>query len=282
VEVRRHQPLELRRALFDWHRTYVMGVVNVTPDSFSDGGRYAAAEEAIAQGRALIKAGADVIDVGGESTRPGAPRVETQAELERVVPVVRALSGRVAVSIDTYKAPVADAALQAGAEIVNDVSGGQLDRDLLSVVARHGAAVILGHMRGTPGDMNERATYHDVVREVRAELEERVARAVEAGVQRERILVDPGLGFSKKAEHTLALLARLDEIVALGFPVVIGASRKSFLGHVTGKPVDDREIGTAAASAIAVMRGAVIVRVHDVAAQLDAVRVADAIRGARP
>jgi dihydropteroate synthase len=268
--------------LLDWHRTYVRGDVTVTPDSFSDGGRYAAAEEAIARGRALIKAGADVLDVGGESTRPGAPRVETQAELERVVPVVRALAGRATVSVDTYKAPVADAALQAGAEIVNDVSGGQLDRDLLAVVARHGAAVILGHMRGSPSDMNERATYHDVVREVRAELEERVARAVEAGVQRERILVDPGLGFSKKAEHTLALLARLDEIVALGFAVVIGASRKSFLGHVTGKPVDDREIGTAAASAIAVMRGAVIARVHDVAAQLDAVRVADAIRGARP
>jgi dihydropteroate synthase len=257
----------------DWRRTYVMGVVNATPDSFSDGGR---ATDPLG----LVAAGVDIVDVGGESTRPGAAPLGADEERARVLPIVRAARGQVTLSIDTYKAEVADAALAEGAEIVNDISGGTLDRELLRVAARRGAAVVLGHLRGTPSDMQSRATYDEVVREVREELAERVASAVEAGVPRARIFVDPGLGFAKTAEHNLALLARLGELRALGCPIVVGASRKSFLGKLTGRAVDDRELATAAADALAIAHGANVVRVHDVAAQLPAVKIADAIRSA--
>jgi dihydropteroate synthase len=279
VEVR---PLEFRRATFDFSRTYLMGVVNVTPDSFSDGGAWAEGKAAVAHGLALVAGGADLVDVGGESTRPGAPAVSAGEEAARVVPVVRALAAAATtpVSVDTYKASVAAAALDAGAEVVNDISGGVLDPDLLRVVARHGAHVILGHLRGTPADMNAHARYDDVVREVVAELAERVAAAVSAGVPRERVLVDPGLGFAKNAEHNLQLLANLGRLTALGCPIVVGASRKSFLGKLTGREVGDRELATAAADTAAVLGGAHVVRVHDVAAQRDAVLVADAIRRA--
>lgn len=254
-----------------------MGVVNATPDSFSDGGRYVEADAAIAQGRRLSAEGADVIDVGGESTRPGARAVPAAEEAARVVPVVEALAREVTVSVDTYKAEVADRALAAGAEIVNDVSGGALDSDLLSVVARRGAVVILGHLRGSPADMQAEAAYDDVVAEVQAELRARIARAEEAGVPRGRILVDPGLGFAKTGAHNVTLIARLRELGALGCGIVIGASRKSFLGQLTGRGVEAREYATAAAHTAAILNGAGVVRVHDVAAQRDAVRVADAI-----
>jgi dihydropteroate synthase len=228
-----------------------------------------------------VAAGADLVDVGGESTRPGASAVSAAEEIARVRPALEALRGRVTVSIDTCKAEVAEAALRAGAELVNDVSGGERDPELLRVAGRYGAAVVVGHMRGVPADMAERARYRDVVREVVHELGERVARAVEAGVARERILIDPGLGFAKTAEHNLELLGRLEELSALGCAIVVGASRKSFLGRLTGRPVGERELGTAAADAVAILHGAQVVRVHDVRAQRDAVRVADAIAQAR-
>jgi dihydropteroate synthase len=277
VEVR---PLEFRRATFDFSRTYLMGVVNVTPDSFSDGGAWAEGNAALARGLKLVADGADLVDVGGESTRPGAVPVSAREESARVVPVVRALAAGAIVSVDTYKATVAAAALDAGAELVNDISGGALDPDMLRVVARHGAYVILGHLRGTPADMSARARYDDVVREVVAELAQRIEAATAAGVARERVLVDPGLGFAKSAEHNVALLANLDAVAALGCPVVVGASRKSFLGKLTGREVNERELATAAADTAAVLHGAHVVRVHDVAAQRDAVLVADAIRRA--
>jgi dihydropteroate synthase len=272
--------LTFRRATFDLSRTIVMGVVNVTPDSFSDGGAYADTAQAIAHGGALVAEGADVVDVGGESTRPGAATVPVKEEAARVLPVVRALAGAVTVSVDTYKAAIASAALDAGAEIVNDVSGGLLDPELLAVVARHRAYVILGHMRGTPAGMQAHARYTDVVREARQELSERIDAALAAGVAGTRILVDPGLGFAKSGAHNLELLARLGEIRSLGFPVVVGASRKSFLGALTGRDVGDRETATAAANTAAILNGASMVRVHDVRTQKDAIAVADAIQRA--
>jgi dihydropteroate synthase len=280
VELR---PLEFRRATFDWERTYLMGVVNVTPDSFSDGGAFAGdPEAAVRHGLGLFADGADVVDVGGESTRPGSPAVAAAEEAARVVPVVRALAGRGlgVVSVDTCKSSVAAAALDAGAEIVNDVSGGALDPELLRVVAHHGAYLILGHLRGTPADMNAHASYGDVVREVIAELTQRIDAAAAAGVSMARLFIDPGLGFAKNAAHNIELLARLGELRALGCPIVVGASRKSFLGRLTGRDVGERELATAAADAAAVLHGANVVRVHDVAAQRDAVVVADAIRRA--
>jgi dihydropteroate synthase len=280
VRVRQLQPIAFRRLTLDFSRTYLMGVCNVTPDSFSDGNQHYEASAAVARAEALVRAGADLIDVGGESTRPGATRVGAAEEWARIEPVVRALAGRVTVSVDTYKAEVADAALQAGAELVNDVSGGTLDPELLRVCALHRAKLVLGHLRGTPADMAGRAEYRDVVREVRDELAERLARAVERGVAREQIFVDPGLGFAKTGGHNLTLLAHLRALAELGRPIVVGASRKSFLGQLTGKAPGDRELATAAADTAAVLNGAHVVRVHDVAAQRDAVLVADAIRRA--
>ena len=273
--------LTFRRATFDLSRTIVMGVVNVTPDSFSDGGSFADTAGAIAHGGKLVADGADIVDVGGESTRPGAGAVPLKEEAARVLPVVRALAGAATVSVDTYKAAIAAAALDAGAEIVNDVSGGALDPELLRVVAGHRAYVILGHMRGTPAEMNAHARYDDVVRDVVRELGQRIDAAVAAGVDHGRILVDPGLGFAKTGAHNLALLGRLTELQALGCPIVVGASRKSFLGTLTGRGVEGRELGTAAADTAAILGGARVVRVHDVAAQRDAVAVADAIVRAR-
>jgi dihydropteroate synthase len=268
-------PIQLKRATLDWSRTYVMGVVNATPDSFSDGGL-----DPLRQAHALVEAGADIVDVGGESTRPGSAPVGAAEEIRRLGEPLHGLgSAPVAVSLDTYRAEVADWALRMElAEIINDVSGGLLEPDLLKVVARHRAPVILGHLRGTPADMQSRAAYNDVVREVIAELRERVEAAVTAGVDRARILVDPGIGFAKTAEHNLQLLARLGELRAHFPNIVIGVSRKSFLGKVTGRQVQERELATAAAGAIAAWNGAAVLRVHDVAGQRDAIRVVDAIR----
>jgi dihydropteroate synthase len=271
-------PLHFRRATFDWRRTVVMGIVNVTPDSFSDGDAFLDAAAAVAHGRELIQAGADLIDVGGESTRPGATAVGAQEEAARAIPVVRALAEVATVSIDTYKAEIAAAALEAGAEIINDVSGGAMDPDMLGVAAKYRAALILGHLRGSPADMVAHARYADVVRQVVDDLAARVEAAVAAGVPRARILIDPGLGFAKTAVHNLMLLAHLRELAALGCAIVVGASRKSFLGHLSGASVDDREIGTAAAHTAAILHGAQVVRVHDVARQRAAVLVADALR----
>lgn len=257
---------------------FLMGVVNVTPDSFADGGRYLDPVAAIAHGKKLLAEGAHLLDVGGESTRPGAPPVPAEEEIARVVPVIAALAGAgAAISVDTMKASVAEAALAAGAGMVNDVRG-LADPALAEVVARAKVPVVLMHMRGLPADMQERAGYRDVVSEVRAELDEAVARARSAGIAEECIVLDPGLGFAKTAEHNLELLRRLGELRGLGRPLLVGPSRKSFIGRITGAPVEARLAGTLAAVAACVLAGVEIVRVHDVAAAREAALVAAAIR----
>lgn len=257
-----------------------MAVLNVTPDSFSDGGRYASAEAAVDQGLRLAAEGADLLDVGGESTRPGAHPVAAEEEIRRVLPVVRELARRagVPVSIDTSKAGVARAAIGAGAEVVNDVSGLQRDPALGAEVARGGAALCLMHTRGTPLEMRQRAGYADLLGEVQDELLEAVRRACEAGVAEERLALDPGLGFAKNAGHNLLLLRRLRELTQLGRPLLVGASRKSFLGGLSGKPAAERLHGSIAAAAVAAVHGASVVRVHDVAATREALALVDAMR----
>ncbi len=260
----------------------VMGVVNVTPDSFSDGGAWLDAEAAIAHGRELVAQGAAILDVGGESTRPGAEPVSEAEELRRVVPVLHGLAGAGArLSIDTSKAAVAAAALDAGATIVNDVSALRGDPAMAALVAQRDCDVCLMHMLGEPRTMQRDPRYDDVVLEVREFLSERLRLAVGAGIARERVWLDPGIGFGKTVDHNLELLARLDEIVALGAPLVVGTSRKAFLGAIAGgQAVDARVPGTIATNVLALARGARIFRVHDVAAVHDALLVAAAaLRG---
>ncbi|WP_040925870.1 dihydropteroate synthase [Saccharomonospora marina] len=260
-----------------------MGVLNVTPDSFSDGGRYLSREDALAHAHAMWRRGADVIDVGGESTRPGALRVDAETESARVLPVIRELAADgLLLSVDTTRAAVAAAALEAGARIVNDVSGGLADPDMARVAAEAGVPLVLMHWRGHSKDMNALARYGDVVKEVCDELRARVDAALAAGVAESAIVLDPGLGFAKEAEHDWALLHGLDSVLALGFPVLVGASRKRFLGRLLAdsegqpRPPAGREVATAAVSALAAGAGAWGVRVHDVGASLDAVKVAAA------
>jgi dihydropteroate synthase len=259
-----------------------MGVVNATPDSFSDGGRFLDPDAAVAQALRLADEGADLVDVGGESTRPGAPPVAAEEELRRVVPVIERLRARafpLPVSIDTTKGAVARAALAAGADLVNDVSG-LGDEELARAVAEARAPVVLMHLRGTPADMQSRAVYGDVVAEVARELEAALARADAAGISRERIVLDPGLGFAKTAEQSVELLARVGELRALGRPLLVGPSRKSFIGKVSGAPVEDRLPGTLAAVTACVLAGVELLRVHDVAPARQAALVAAAIRDA--
>jgi dihydropteroate synthase len=259
-----------------------MGVLNVTPDSFSDGGRWLDRDHAVAHGVAMRDAGADLVDVGGESTRPGAGRVDAEVETARVLPVVRELVAEgVRVSIDTTRAAVAEAAVEAGAAVVNDVSGGLADPAMAPAVAVARVPWILMHWRGHSDRMSRLATYDDVVREVRAELVARVDAAVRAGVEPAALVLDPGLGFAKTGAHNWALLRRLDALTELGFPVLVGASRKRFLGDLLAddgvpRPTGGRDGATAAVSALAAQAGAWGVRVHDVAGSLDAVRVAAA------
>jgi dihydropteroate synthase len=258
-------------------RFRVMGVVNVTPDSFSDGGEFFDPAAAIAHGRRLVAEGADILDIGGESTRPGAEPVDAEEELRRVLPVIEALADADAqISIDTTKTEVARQALAAGASIVNDVSAFRFAPELAGLVADADVDCCLMHMLGEPRTMQEDPRYDDVVADVKAFLEERMAFATAAGVREERIWLDPGIGFGKTLEHNLELLRRLDEIVALGRPVVVGTSRKSFLGRLTGKPEKERLPGTIATNVIALERGAQIFRVHDVAEVADALAVAAA------
>ncbi len=262
-----------------WPR--VMGIVNVTPDSFSDGGRYIAAAAALRHCEQLVAQGADMLDIGGESTRPGASAPAAEEELARVMPVLRhAVTLGVAVSVDTSEPAVMRAALDAGADIVNDVRS--LRRPgALACLAGHGSAgVCLMHMRGEPHTMATLAQYGDVVREVREALAQRLAQVCAAGVAAERIVLDPGIGFAKQPEHDLALLARQRELRALGRPLLVGWSRKRTLGHVTGRPVDERGAASVAAALVAVSHGASVVRVHDVAATVDALKVWRAAHGA--
>jgi dihydropteroate synthase len=254
----------------------VMGIVNVTPDSFSDGGQFLRAGDAVAQGRQLLAEGADLLDIGGESTRPGADAVGAEQEIARTAPVIAALSGEGRVSIDTTKVAVARAALEAGATYVNDVSAFRFEPDLAGLVADAGVECCLMHMRGEPRTMQEAPHYDDVVSDVKSHLEERLAFAVAEGVPEERVHLDPGIGFGKTLEHNLELLRRLDEIVAIGRPVLIGTSRKSFLGRLTNREVDERLPGTIATNVLALAAGARLFRVHDVAAVRDALVVAAA------
>ncbi|MGB8930403.1 MAG: dihydropteroate synthase [Anaeromyxobacteraceae bacterium] len=259
---------------------FIMGIINATPDSFSDGGRYLALADAVAGAERMVEEGADLVDLGGESTRPGSPPVDVEEELRRVVPVVerlRARGFRLPISVDTWKGRVARAALEAGADLVNDVRGGD-DPELLAAVAAAGAPVVLQHARGASADMQSRAVYTDVVAEVVAELRQAIARAEAAGVAPDAIVVDPGLGFAKNATHTLTLLRRLDALRALGRPLLVGPSRKSFIGAVTGAPVAERLPGTLAAVAACVLAGVEILRVHDVREARQAADVAAAIR----
>jgi dihydropteroate synthase len=260
-----------------------MGIVNVTPDSFSDGGLFLDAEQAIAHGRELAAAGADILDIGGESTRPGAEAVTAEVELERVEPVVAALcdaSGAgVPVSIDTSKAPVAAAALDAGAEIVNDVTALRGDPELAGLCADRGPIVVLMHMLGEPRTMQDDPRYEDVVTDVRAFLAERIETAIAAGIEEERIWIDPGIGFGKTVEHNVELLRRLGELADLGRPIVVGTSRKRFLGSLTGREVTERLGGTVATNVLALAEGADVFRVHDVAAARQALDVGAVLLG---
>ena len=258
-----------------------MGVVNVTPDSFSDGGEFFDAEKAIAHGRELIEAGADVLDIGGESTRPGAEAVSAEEELRRIVPVVEGLAGTVPVSIDTANASVAAAAIDRGASVVNDVTGLRGDEGMAGLCAESGVEVVLMHMLGTPRTMQNDPTYVDVVSEVRDFLLERVDLATSAGVDRERIWIDPGIGFGKTLEHNLSLLDATAEFAATGLPVLVGPSRKAFIGKIDGSIEADRLGGTIASCLQALAGGAGMVRVHDVAPVIQAIRVAEAIAGNR-
>jgi dihydropteroate synthase len=260
-----------------------MGVLNVTPDSFSDGGRFLDHEAAVEHGLRMVADGADLIDVGGESTRPGSDPVAADEEIARVVPVVKRLTAEadVAISVDTTKPVVAEAALDAGSVVINDVAGGR-DPGLFEVAARSGAGMVLMHMLGEPKTMQVDPTYDDVVRDVRTYLSDRVDAAVVAGIDRDRIAIDPGLGFGKTYVHNLTLMRDIDAFLDLDVPVVVGPSRKSFIGSALGDlPVGERLEGTAGAVAWLASRGAHVVRVHDVREMVRVVRVVDAIRGAR-
>ncbi len=277
-----HQPLNLLRVpdVRVPAMPLVMGIVNVTPDSFSDGGVHQNADLAIAHGLKLVADGADILDIGGESTRPGAAPVTPEQELSRVLPVIRGLVKRgvkIPISIDTRHALVASEALAAGACIVNDVSAGEADLEMLALCAKRACVLILMHMQGQPASMQNQPQYKDVVAEVRAYLMSRVVAAISAGCAREALWVDPGFGFGKKPEHNFALVRALPQLCELGFPVVLGASRKSSLGSLTGKPVNDREPESLAAGLVGALKGASVVRVHEVGWMKRALAVARAL-----
>ena len=261
-------------------RTALMGVVNVTPDSFSDGGRYLDSEQAIARGIRLAQEGADIIDVGGESTRPGARPLSAQEEMGRVLPVIRGLSRAVSIpiSVDTYKADVARAALDEGADIVNDISALRFDPGMAPLIAAEKVPVVLMHMQGTPQTMQRRPYYQNVVEEVKEFLSGRIRFALGAGVGAERIIIDPGIGFGKGLDHNLALLRGLPALASLGRPILVGPSRKSFVGKLLDVGPEERLEGSLAASVAAVLAGAHMIRTHDVKETLRAIRIADALR----
>jgi dihydropteroate synthase len=256
----------------------IMGIVNVTPDSFSDGGEFLDADRAIAHGRELAKEGADILDIGGESTRPGAAAVDAEEELRRVEPVVQALaSAGFPISIDTSKVAVAEAALGAGAAVVNDVTALRAEPDLAVLCAERDCEVVLMHMLGDPRTMQEDPTYDDVVDDIKAFLAERIEFATSEGIDEERIWIDPGIGFGKTVEHNLELHRRLGELAELGRPIAFGSSRKSFIGKLTGAPVDERLGGSIASNVIAYANGARMLRVHDVGPMRQAITIAEAL-----
>ncbi len=258
-------------------RTYVMGILNVTPDSFSDGGMFLDTEKAVKRGLEMAEEGADFIDVGGESTRPGAEVVTFDEELKRVIPVISRLAKaiQIPISIDTYKSEVANLALDAGASIVNDISGLHYDQRIADVVAKHKASIVVMHIKGTPKTMQMNPEYQNVIEDICTYLQEGIQLAEDKGI--ERIIVDPGIGFGKRIEHNLEIIKHLQEFKRFGYPVLVGLSRKSFIGKIMDLPTDQRLEGTAAAVAVAVMNGANIVRVHDVKKMKRVAQVVDAI-----
>ena len=265
-------------------RTYIMGILNVTPDSFSDGGRFFEKDEAVKHALRMEAEGADIIDVGGESTRPGAKDLSVEEELGRVIPVIDAIAKRkdIFISVDTRKANVAEESIKAGARLVNDVSGLRYDSRMASTVAKYGVGIIVMHTKGTPKDMQVNPTYADVVGEVIHGLEESMSIARRSGVKDDKIIIDPGIGFGKALEHNIEILRRLDEFKCLNRPVCIGLSRKSFIGRLLNlSNAGDRVAGTIAANVIAIMKGANLLRVHDVKEAEEAARIVDGILGAR-
>ena len=256
-----------------------MGILNVTPDSFSDGGWYLNTKSAVEHAKGMVQDGADIVDIGGESSRPGAEPVPVQVELERVLPVIKALSKKIdaPISIDTYKADVAKEALKAGASIINDISGLRFDTMMVKVAADADAPVIIMHMKGTSMDMQKRPVYKDVVKEILSFFKERICFAVKNGIKKNKIIIDPGIGFGKTVKHNLEIIKRLSEFKILGVPILLGPSRKSFIGKILNVDIDKRLEGTAAAVAISIANGANIVRVHDVKAMAEVARVAEAI-----
>ncbi|SPD73963.1 7,8-dihydropteroate synthase [uncultured Desulfobacterium sp.] len=261
-------------------RTHVMGILNVTPDSFSDGGRYLEEEKAVAHGIKMAVDGADIIDVGGESTRPFSKKISVDEEVDRVIPVIEALSGQISIpiSIDTYKAAVAREAIKAGAVIINDISALRFDPDMVSVAADSEVPLVLMHMKGTPENMQENPVYSDVIAEIVGFLNSASEAAVKAGVKEEMIILDPGIGFGKTLNHNLQIIRGLNRFLEAGRPIMLGVSNKAFLGQILDAGPHQRDVGTMAAIACAVINGANIVRVHNVKKAADTVRVADAIK----
>lgn len=274
--------LRVRNSVFNWgEQTYIMGVLNVTPDSFSDGGDFDCLERAIEGAQKLVNAGVDILDIGGQSTRPGAEEVSVVEEINRVLPVIKALRKAgfdVPISVDTTRSEVARAAIECGADIVNDISGATFDEKMLSTVAGLDVPIVLMHIRGTPQTMQKLTEYKDLVGEIYEFFSQRIEAAVGAGVSRSNIILDPGIGFAKTYEQNLELIRKLGDFSGLGCPLLVGPSRKSFIGHILNKPIPkDRVWGTSAVCSAAVSFGVDILRVHDVAEMRDVVRVADAI-----
>jgi dihydropteroate synthase len=275
--------LKIRNSTFSWGtRTYIMGVLNVTPDSFSDGGNFNNIETAIAQAQVMINAGVDIIDIGGQSTRPGAEQISLEEEINRVIPILQAIRSitDLAISVDTTRKEVAKAAIKAGVDIINDISGGTFEPEILKAVAESGIAIILMHIRGTPQTMQQQnnTDYEDVIAEIIIFLTEQIKEAVEIGVKQEKIIIDPGIGFAKNYEQNLEIFRRLQELSILNCPILVGASRKSFIGRILNQPDPKKRIwGTAAACCAAIFNGADIIRVHDVKEMRDISLVADAI-----
>ncbi len=261
----------------------IMGVLNVTPDSFSDGGLFADSASAISQADKLIAEGADILDIGGESTRPFADRVDTEEEIRRVIPVIKAVRSKytIPISIDTTKAVVAREALKTGATIINDVSALRRDPEMVTLVRETSVPVIIMHMQGTPADMQLRPDYNDVIQEIVTFFRERIARITEEGISRDRLIVDPGIGFGKTLQHNLSILKHLDELASLGLPVLLGHSRKRFLGDIAGLPDEgERDLATAVVTGLSAHKSIAMVRVHDVAATRQALKIAEAIQSA--
>jgi dihydropteroate synthase len=274
----RLSPIICRDYTLRFEKTLIMGILNVTPDSFSDGGLYHTIDAAVAHAKQMVSDGADILDIGGESSRPGSEPLSEKQELARILPVVTRLLEEVSVpiSIDTYKPLVADLCLKAGAHLINDITG-LTNRKMRKIIAEHGVPVVMMHMQGTPKHMQQNPVYQDVLGEIKTFFQKQITIAQDAGIQ--QIIIDPGIGFGKTLQHNLQILHHLDTFTTLGCPLLVGPSRKSFIGTITGRPVNERLEGTIAAIAIAIMNGANIVRVHDVKQCKQAIQVVDAIRG---